>query len=46
MNIGTGSYGIVHLVQEKYTCEFFVLKAMKKDIIFKSKQIEHIIYRD
>lgn len=39
--LGTGSFGRVHLVRSNHNGRFYALKALKKRIIVKLKQVEH-----
>lgn len=39
--LGTGSFGRVHLVQSKHNQRFYAVKVLKKQQVFKMKQVEH-----
>ena len=40
--IGTGSYGRVHLVQQKASCNYFALKILSKSKILTENQLNHV----
>jgi hypothetical protein len=39
--LGTGSFGRVHLVQSKHNQRFYAVKVLKKQQVYKMKQVEH-----
>lgn len=42
MNVGTGTFGRVHLVKHKGTGHFYALKVLKKLEVVRLKQVEHV----
>ena len=39
--LGTGSFGRVHLVQSRHNLRFYAVKVLKKQQVYKMKQVEH-----
>lgn len=39
--LGTGSFGRVHLVQSRHNQRYYAVKVLKKNQVFKMKQVEH-----
>lgn len=42
--LGTGAFGVVYLVKHVNSDKYYALKALEKDKVVKSKQIEHSYY--
>jgi len=40
--VGRGAYGKVYLVKHSYTGKIFAMKAVKKELIIKTDQVEGI----
>lgn len=42
--VGRGAYGKVYLVRHNYTDKIFAMKAVKKELVIKTDQVEGIKY--